>query len=174
MILCFWRSGVQNESCEAKKQGVGRAGSLGKVKVKSLSCVRLFATPWTVAYQATSMGFSSKNTQVGCHFLLQETFPTQGLNPSLLHCRQTLYHLSHQESRVPWGGASISLSLSPLSGCLYPWLVVPSCILLKAHHSSCCFCHHISSSSACGRFSQFPTYKDTFDRILFQILISRS
>ena len=30
-----------------------------KVKVKSLSCVRLFATPWTVAYQAPpSMGFS--------------------------------------------------------------------------------------------------------------------
>ena len=30
-----------------------------KVKVKSLSCVRLFATPWTVAHQALpSMGFS--------------------------------------------------------------------------------------------------------------------
>ena len=30
-----------------------------KVKVKSLSCVRLFATAWTVAYQAPpSMGFS--------------------------------------------------------------------------------------------------------------------
>ena len=30
-----------------------------KVKVKSLSCVRLFATPWTVAYQASlSMRFS--------------------------------------------------------------------------------------------------------------------
>ena len=30
-----------------------------KVKVKSLSCVRLFETPWTVAYQAPlSMGFS--------------------------------------------------------------------------------------------------------------------
>ena len=30
-----------------------------KVKVKSLSCVRLFASPWTVAYQAPpSMGFS--------------------------------------------------------------------------------------------------------------------
>ena len=30
-----------------------------KVKVKSLSCVRLFETPWTAAYQAPpSMGFS--------------------------------------------------------------------------------------------------------------------
>ena len=32
-----------------------------KVKVKSLSCVRLFATPWTAAYQAPpSMGFSKQ------------------------------------------------------------------------------------------------------------------
>ena len=31
-----------------------------------------------------------------CHFLLQEIFPTQGSNPGLLHCWQTLYHLSHQ------------------------------------------------------------------------------
>ena len=28
------------------------------------------------------------NTGVGCHALLQEIFPTQGLNPGLPHCRQ--------------------------------------------------------------------------------------
>ena len=33
---------------------------------------------------------------VGCHFLLQRMFLTQGLNPGLPHRRQTLYHLSHQ------------------------------------------------------------------------------
>ena len=27
-------------------------------------------------------------------------FPTQGLNPGLLHCRQILYHLSHQGSPI--------------------------------------------------------------------------
>ena len=33
-----------------------------------------------------SMGFSpGKNTRMGCHFLLQEIFPTQESNPSLLH-----------------------------------------------------------------------------------------
>ena len=37
-----------------------------------------------------------KNTGVGCHALLQGIFPTQGSNPSLLHCRQILYCLSHQ------------------------------------------------------------------------------
>ena len=31
-----------------------------------------------------------KNTGVGCHFLLQGIFPTQGSNPGLLHSRQTL------------------------------------------------------------------------------------
>ena len=44
--------------------------------------------------------FPGKNTGVGCHFLLQEIFPTQGSNPGLPHCRQTLYHLSHQGSPV--------------------------------------------------------------------------
>ena len=42
--------------------------------------------------------FPGKNTGVGCHFLLQEIFPIQGLNLGLPHCRQTLYHLSHQGS----------------------------------------------------------------------------
>ena len=40
--------------------------------------------------------FSGKSTGVDCHFLLQGIFPTQGLNPGLPHCRQTLYPLSHQ------------------------------------------------------------------------------
>ena len=30
--------------------------------------------------------------------LLQRIFPTQGLNPGLLHCRQILYQLSHKGS----------------------------------------------------------------------------
>ena len=40
--------------------------------------------------------FSGKNTGVGCHFLLQGIFPTQGSNPGLPPCGQTLYHLSHR------------------------------------------------------------------------------
>ena len=39
-----------------------------------------------------------KNTGVGSHSLLQGIFPTRGLNPGLLYCRQILYHLSHQGS----------------------------------------------------------------------------
>ena len=33
-----------------------------------------------------------KNTGVGCHFLLQEVFLTQGSNTHLLYCRHVLYH----------------------------------------------------------------------------------
>ena len=69
-----------------------------KVKVKSLIHVRLFSTPWTVAYQAPPWDFPSKNTGVGCHVLLQGIVPTQGLNLGLLHCKQMLYRLSHQGS----------------------------------------------------------------------------
>ena len=39
---------------------------------------------------------------VGSHSLLRGIFPTQGWNPGLLHCRQILYHQSHQGS--PYGG----------------------------------------------------------------------
>ena len=41
-----------------------------------------------------------KNTEVPCHAFLQGIFPTQGLNPGLLHCRLTLYHPSHQASKL--------------------------------------------------------------------------
>ena len=42
--------------------------------------------------------FPSKSTGVGCHFLPQRIFLTQGFNLGLPHCRQTLYSLSHEGS----------------------------------------------------------------------------
>ena len=81
------------------------AGSSGfpvtsvKVKWKLLRRVWLFATPRTVAcYTPLSWSSPGKNTGVGCRSLLQGIFPTQGMNPHLPHCRQILYHLSHQGS----------------------------------------------------------------------------
>ena len=69
------------------------------MKVKSFSRVRLFATPWTAAYQAPpSTGFPRQNTGVGCHFLLQGIFLTQETNSGLPHCRQILYRLSYKGS----------------------------------------------------------------------------
>ena len=67
---------------------------------KSLSRAQPFATPTTVTYTKLfrPWDFQGKSTGVGCHFLLQGIFPTQGSNPGLSHCRQTLYRLSHQRS----------------------------------------------------------------------------
>ena len=41
-----------------------------------------------------------KGTGVNCHFLLKVIVPTQELNLGPLHCRQVLYHLSHQRSSL--------------------------------------------------------------------------
>ena len=65
----------------------------------SLNPIQLFATPWTVAWQVPlSRGFTRQEYWMGCHFLLQGIFPTQGSNSCLRHCRQILYLLSHQET----------------------------------------------------------------------------
>ena len=69
-------------------------------KRKAFSSVLPFVTPWTVACQASlSMGIlQARILEWVCHALLQGIFPTQGLNPGLLHCGQILYCLSHQGS----------------------------------------------------------------------------
>ena len=68
-----------------------------------LSCAQLVATVRTVAHQAPlSMGFPRQESGVGCHFLLQGIFWTQESNPSLPHCRQTLYRLSQQGSPMSY------------------------------------------------------------------------
>ena len=49
------------------------------------SHIRLFATLWTEPTRLLCPWNSSgKNTAVGCHFLLQGMFPTQGSNPCFL------------------------------------------------------------------------------------------
>ena len=52
------------------------------VKVKSLSRVRLFVTPWTVAYQASpSMGFSRQEYWSGLLFPSPGDLPDPGIKP---------------------------------------------------------------------------------------------
>ena len=68
-----------------------------------------------------SSGFSRQGYWSGLPFSSPGNFPTQGLNPGLPHCRQTLYHLSHQGRaikgmeemiKVNWP-YSLSTSLGP-------------------------------------------------------------
>ena len=83
-----------------------------KVKVKSLSRVQLLATrglqPTRLLCPWDSPG---NNTGLNCHFLLQGIFLNQVSSPGLLHCRQILYHLSHQGSL--WTKFNLSASISP-------------------------------------------------------------
>ena len=61
---------------------------------------------WRITMDCSPLGSSvhgdspGKNTGVGCNALLQGIFPTQGLNPSLPHCRCILYCLNHQGSHL--------------------------------------------------------------------------
>ena len=53
-----------------------------KVKVKLLSRVRLFATPWTVAYEAPPpIGFSRQEYWSGLPFPSPEDLPNSGIEP---------------------------------------------------------------------------------------------
>ena len=66
-----------------------------KWKWKLLSCVQLFATPWTIYSPWNPPG---QNTGVGSLSLLQGILPTQGSHPGVTHCRWILYQLSQQGS----------------------------------------------------------------------------
>ena len=53
-----------------------------KVRVKSLSCVQLFATPWTVAHQAPPfMGFFRKEYWSGLPYPSPGDLPDPGIEP---------------------------------------------------------------------------------------------
>ena len=51
-----------------------------------------------------------QNTGVGSLSLLQGIFPTQGLNPGLLHCRQILYQMNYTEILFDLFSLTFSLS----------------------------------------------------------------
>ena len=67
------------------------------MKVKSLSGVQLFATPWTVAHQAPpSMGFSRQAYWSGLPFPSPGDLPNLGIEPRSPAFTIMLYHLSQQ------------------------------------------------------------------------------
>ena len=81
--------------------------------VKSLSRVRLFATPWTVAYQASpSMGFSRQEYRSRLSFPSPGDLPDPGIEPGLLHYRQILYYLTHQGGRLHTNHSTVSCNIN--------------------------------------------------------------
>ena len=65
------------------------------------SCPTL-CNPMELASLLCPWNSPGKNTGLGCHSFLQGIFLTQGSNRGLLHCRQILYHLSHQGIYGSW------------------------------------------------------------------------
>ena len=59
---------------------------------------------------------AGRNTGVGCHFLLQGIFPTQGSKPGLPHCRWILYQLRHQGSPLTLSSLSKNLPVMQETG----------------------------------------------------------
>ena len=84
-----------------------------------------------------SWNFPGKSTGVGCRFLLQGIFLTQGSNPGLPRCRQTLYRLSHQGSPFTFHlsftfDLCLFLQIDPSNSphpCLSTFLVVKSVLI---------------------------------------------
>ena len=105
-----------------------------KVKVKSLSWVRLSATPWTAAYQAPpSMGFSRQKYWSGvplpspvllptkCHFLVSHT--AHSLHETYLHQADTpVWDLG--VSKWEWSPSRITVLLCK-GACITQWSYEP-------------------------------------------------
>ena len=70
-------------SCCLYTQFDTRARNFSGSEVKSLSCVQLFATPWTVAHQAPlSMRFSRQDYWNGLTFSSAGDLPDSGIEPA--------------------------------------------------------------------------------------------
>ena len=96
---------LQADSSPTELQGKqkGKRGDhrfkLTRLKVKSLSHVRLFAITWTAAQQAPlSVGFSRQEYRKGLPLPFLRDLPNPRIKTGLLHCRQILYHLSQHRS----------------------------------------------------------------------------
>ena len=81
-------------------------------------CDPMDSKPTRLLYPRNS---PDKKTGVGCHFLLQGIFPTQGSNLSLPHFGQSLSHLSHHAYLTTKGIRQFWIHLLPPNPC-FPWL----------------------------------------------------
>ena len=97
-----------------QRVGYDWATELNWCQSPSLSVtVRLFETPWTVAYQASfSMRFPRQEYWSGLSFPSPGDLLDWGIKPGLLHCRQFLYCLSHQGGQTSKAEMSVTLSES--------------------------------------------------------------
>ena len=109
---------------------------------RSFSHIWLFATPWTAGLLCP-WGFPSKNTRVGCHFLLQGIFLTKGSNLyllCLLHWQADSLPLHHLGSKhYSSEGQLVSRQTTETSG---PTCWKPRCSLFLCRFIGLLSCHY--------------------------------
>ena len=110
-------SAVSTEMIWIAGTGTARAGGtslslfVSVFLLTSLQGLSKFTMKWSKSHSVVSNSLQphglhspcnspGQNSGVGSCSLLQGIFPTQGLNPGLLHCRLILYQLSHREAHV--------------------------------------------------------------------------
>ena len=100
-IIITWKNGSVNYaflSLSLSLSFLHTVCLLNHMKVKLLVSDSLWPHGLKPTRFFSQWDFPGKSTGVGCHFLLQGIFPTQGSNPGLPHCRQMFYCLRHQGS----------------------------------------------------------------------------
>ena len=99
----YVRRGPCCKNCGVSPSAKVRSATLSCLnqESKNVSCSVVSDSLWPheLSRLLCPWDFPGKNTVVGCHFLLQEIFPTQGSNLGLPHCRQILYRLSQIRKR---------------------------------------------------------------------------
>ena len=117
-VLVKWKKSFRHNQRKGKESEVVQ--SCPTLQPYGLLPIRLLH-PWD---------FPGKGIGVGCHFLLQGIFLTQGSNLGLPHCRQMLYRLSHREVQVQqrpwsftWRGKFETKPLRPRGKWIYEWLL---------------------------------------------------
>ena len=89
----------------AQEEGAQISGQRGDLQSEGAQSCPTLCNPMDCTRLLCPWDSPGKDSGVDCHFLLQGIFPTQGSNPGLLHCRRTLYRLSHLrvEMKEIWG-----------------------------------------------------------------------
>ena len=96
--------------------------------LRHFSCVQFFVTPWMTAHLAPlSMGFSRQEYRMGCHFLLQGIFLTQGSSLCLLHWQTDSLPLHHLGRPVEEHGKVPSDTVQTVNPFPHPLLPSVSC-----------------------------------------------
>ena len=130
--------------------------TISKLFIWSWVCAQSCSTLWPHRLQPTrllcSRDFPGKNTGVGCHFLLQGIFLTQGLNPCLfISCLACGFFPTKPPGKCKNSSCQYKLVRLEVRGFSY-WMITEKpafpnngaswiwCVCTRGHHNWVCMC----------------------------------